>query len=90
MGNKNLNIATSSCTDRTCPVQREKSELKRKRSSVLHQMTIMGIDTSDWKRVNELCLNRRIAGKVFHKLSYEELNLVLIKLRIINRKRLKK
>jgi hypothetical protein len=61
-------------------------ELKRKRSSVLHQMQIMGIDTTDWKRVNELCLNKRIAGKLFHKLTYEELDAVLIKLRIIKRK----
>jgi hypothetical protein len=62
------------------------SELKRKRSSVLHQMQIMGIDTTDWKCVNELCLNKRIAGKLFHKLSYEELDAVLVKLRIIKRK----
>ncbi|MDR1340186.1 MAG: hypothetical protein LBK58_09065 [Prevotellaceae bacterium] len=62
-------------------------ELKRKRSSVLHQMQIMGMDTSDWKRINELCLNRRIAGKLFHRLSGDELDSVLLKLRIIKRKR---
>jgi hypothetical protein len=62
-------------------------QLKRKRSSVLHQMQIMGIDTSDWKRVNELCLNKRIAGKLFHKLSGDELDAVLLKLRIIKRKK---
>jgi hypothetical protein len=67
----------------------ETQQLKRKRSSVLHQMQIMGIDTTDWKRVNELCLNKRIAGKLFHKLSYAELDAALLKLRIINRKRLK-
>jgi hypothetical protein len=65
-------------------------ELKRKRSSVLHQMQIMGMDTSDWKRINELCLNRRIAGKLFHKLSGDELDSVLVKLRIIKRKETKK
>jgi hypothetical protein len=61
-------------------------ELKRKRSSLLHQMQIMGIDTCDWRRVNGLCTDRRIAGKPFHKMSCEELDGALTRLRIIKRK----
>lgn len=61
--------------------------LKRKRSSVLHQMQTMGIDTADWNKVDEVCQHPRIACKPFRELSADELDDVLIKLRIIQRKR---
>lgn len=48
--------------------------LQRKwRSKVLGQMQRMGVDTSDWARVDNFCRNPRIAGKTFARLSVGEL-----------------
>lgn len=63
-----------------------REELRRKRSAVLKQLQKMGIDTTDWNRVDAYCMNPRIAGKKFSKLTVEELETVNIKLRIIQRK----
>ena len=62
-------------------------EMKRKRSAVLHQMQLLGVDTDDWGKVDAFCQNKRIAGKVFRELDGEELDAMLVKLRIIRRKR---
>ena len=62
-------------------------EMKRKRSAVLHQMQLLGVDTADWGKVDAFCQNKRIAGKVFRELDGEELDAMLVKLRIIRRKR---
>ena len=64
--------------------------LRRKRSPVLHLMQKMGIDTSDWDRVNNYCLHPRIAGKEFRKLTTDELDVLAIKLRMIRRKDMEK
>lgn len=61
-------------------------ELRRKRSTVLKLMQKQGIDTTDWDRVDAYCLNPRIAGKRFVRLTTDELKTVAIKLRIIQRK----
>ncbi len=61
--------------------------LKKKRSDVLHQMQIMGINTADWKAVDSFCMDARIAGKKFRDLSGDELDSTLVKLRMIKRKR---
>ena len=63
-----------------------RQEMKRKRSAVLHQMQLLGVDTADWGKVDAYCLNKRIAGKVFRELDGEELDALLVKLRIIRRK----
>lgn len=63
-----------------------REELRRKRSAALHQLQKMGIDTTDWNRVNAYCSEPRIAGKEFRKLTTEELDLLVIKLRMIQRK----
>lgn len=63
-----------------------REELRRKRSAVLKQLQKMGIDTTDWDRVNAYLRNPRIAGKDFRRLTVEELETVNIKLRIIQRK----
>lgn len=63
-----------------------RAELRRMRSAVLHQLQIMGIDTTDWDRVNDYLRNPRVAGKEFRRLTIEELETVNIKLRIIQRK----
>ena len=62
-------------------------EMKRKRSAALHQMQLLGVDTADWARVDAFCTNPRIAGKVFRELDGEELDALLVKLRIIRRKK---
>lgn len=62
-------------------------EMKRKRSAVLHQMQLLGVDTADWGKVDAFCQNKRIAGKVFRELNGDELDALLVKLRIIRRKK---
>lgn len=62
------------------------SELrKKKRSIVLHLMQQLGIDTTDWTRINAFCRDRRIAGKEFRVLTLEELDALAVKLRTIRR-----
>ena len=60
--------------------------LKSKRSAVLHQMQLSGVDTADWKKVDAYCLDKRIAGKRFARLDREELEALLKKIRAIRRK----
>lgn len=62
-------------------------ELKRKRSAVLHQMQLYGVDTSNWTRVDEFCMNPRISGKRFRELDGDELESLLVKMRMIIRKK---
>ena len=61
-------------------------ELKRLRSVVLNLMQRMGVDTTDWNRVDALCLDHRIAGKVFRDLNIDELETVEKRLRAIEKK----
>lgn len=76
--------------ERTVPGSRLRrpvhDERRRWRSSVLHQMQKMGIDTSDWSRVNAFCQDARIAGKVFRELDTLELEALFRKLLSIERK----
>ena len=66
--------------------QKLREELRRKRSVCLKLMQQLGIDTTDWNRVNEFCNNPRIAGKPFVQISTAELEQLAIKLRAIQRK----
>lgn len=66
--------------------QKLREELRRKRSVCLKLMQQLGIDTTDWNRVNEFCSNPRIAGKPFVQVSTAELEQLAIKLRAIQRK----
>jgi len=63
-----------------------KAEIKRLRSSVLKRLQKMGIDTTDWAKVDTFCLQPRIAGKAFRHLSKEELTSLISKLEAILRK----
>lgn len=64
----------------------QKSEQKKRRSECLKLMQKLGIDTTDWTRINAFCDDRRIAGKVFARLTNEELEALSVKLRSIQRK----
>lgn len=61
-------------------------ELRRWRSAVLHQLQLIGIDTTDWNAINAYCLDKRIAGKAFNRMDINELEELLKKLRVIKRK----
>lgn len=63
-----------------------KDEQRKHRSLCLRLMQKLGIDTTDWVRVNAFCEDPRIAGKVFRRLSNEELDQLSVKLRTIERK----
>ncbi len=61
-------------------------QLRKKRSLCLKLMQQLGIDTTDWTRINSFCNDRRIAGKPFARLNAAELEALAAKLRIIQRK----
>ena len=63
-----------------------KDEQKKKRSLCLKLMQKLGIDTTDWTRINAFCQDQRIAGKAFARLTNEELDALADKLRAIQRK----
>ena len=64
--------------------------LKRQRSAVLLRLQKIGIDTTDWNRVNAFLEDIRIAGKPFYKLDYEELTGLIPKLEAILKKQTEK
>lgn len=66
--------------------KRFREELRRQRSICLKLMQKLGVDTSDWARVNDFCRNPRIAGTEFSRLTTEALEQLAVKLRIIQRK----
>ena len=63
-----------------------RKELRRKRSVCLKLMQQLGVDTTDWARVDNFCQNPRLAGKPFRNISIEELEDLTVKLRTIKRK----
>ncbi len=52
----------------------------------LNLMQKLGIDTSDWARINDFCSNPRIVGKAFRQITVDELDELAVKLRSIQRK----
>lgn len=62
-------------------------EIKRRRSAVLKRIQRLGIDTTVWANVDNFCINPRIAGKRFAKLSIGELSAMVPKLESMIRKR---
>lgn len=67
-------------------IRTAKDEQRKHRSQCLRLMQKLGINTTDWVRVNAFCEDPRIAGKVFRRLSNEELDQLAVKLRTIERK----
>lgn len=49
-----------------------REQLRKERSATLKLLQRVGIDTTDWARVNAFCLDRRIAGKEFARIGAEE------------------
>ena len=66
--------------------EKQREELRHRRSICLKQMQGLGIDTTDWARINNFCRHPRICGVEFGKLSTEELKALSVKLRSIKRK----
>lgn len=60
--------------------------LRKYRSAALKQMQRLGIDTTDWTRINAFCRDPRIAGREFGALTPEELEALTVKLRSIERR----
>ena len=66
--------------------QKLRQMMRRKRSLCLNLMQKLGIDTSDWARINDFCSNPRIVGKAFRQITVDELDELAVKLRSIQRK----
>lgn len=62
-----------------------KKELRKKRSLCLHLMQQIGVDTTDWPTVDNFCQNPKISGKRFAKMSPDELEVMQVKLRMIQK-----
>lgn len=63
-----------------------KDELRKERSATLKLMQKMGVDTTDWNRINLLCRDARIIGKDFYNITSDEHRELRRKLRGIERK----
>lgn len=63
-----------------------REKLRKHRSLCLKLMQQLGIDTTDWNRINAFCRDGRIAGKPFGMLNLEGLEQLARKLRSIERK----
>ncbi len=76
--------------DRCCTDLERKSgyrdQLRKERSATLKLMQKAGIDTTDWNRVNAFCLDPRIAGKEFARLTIGEHAQLRRKIRAIDGK----
>lgn len=59
---------------------------RKSRSAVLNRIQRLGVDTTDFSKVNAFCQDRRIAGKPFGMLSAEELDALIPKLESMLRK----
>ena len=73
------------CDDLERKVGRQ-DELRKERSKTLRLMQQMGVDTTDWNRVNLLCRDARIIGKDFYHITVEEHLELRRKLKSIERK----
>lgn len=62
------------------------AERRRLRSAVLKRLQKIGVDTTDFSKVDAFCLNGRIAGKPFGMLTIGELEALIPKLEAIGRK----
>lgn len=68
----------------------EESITKSLRSSILTRLQKHGIDTTDWKRVNQFMEQKRIAGKRLYEMEIHEMRALIPKLESILAKEAKK
>lgn len=84
---ESLHEMTRSEYDRMCDAVEERSgrkaELRKQRSRTLRLMQQMGIDTTDWAKIDDFCRNPRIMGKVFRHITVDEHGGLQRKLRAI-------
>lgn len=59
---------------------------RKSRSAVLNRIQRLGVDTTDFSKVNAFCQDRRIAGKPFGMLTVSELDALIPKLEAMLRK----
>lgn len=64
----------------------ERERLRKKRSQVLRQMQLMGVDTTNWRRVDLLCKHPKIMGKPFKWCTVADFDAMFRKLKAIERK----
>lgn len=64
-----------------------KRTIRRHRSGVLKCLTRLGVDTSDWDKVNAYLCQKKICGKKLYELSLDELAALRAKLEAIIRKK---
>ena len=62
------------------PLSEQERALKAARSAVLTRLQKMGIDTTDFGKVDQFCMINKIAGKLFRHLTLEELKDLIPKL----------
>lgn len=86
MTNTEYNLMCDSIDPKVNKVLRERTEIKADRSAVLKRLQKLGVDTTDWNKVDAFCLNKRIAGKKFYELSCDELKGMIPKLIAIAKK----
>lgn len=84
---ESLHDMTRAEYDRMCDAVEERSgrkaELRKQRSRTLRLMQQMGIDTTDWAKIDDFCRNPRIMGKVFRHITVDEHSALQRKLRAI-------
>ncbi len=84
---ESLHEMTRAEYDRMCDAVEERSgrkaELRKQRSRTLRLMQQMGIDTTDWAKIDDFCRNPRIMGKVFRHITVDEHGGLQRKLRAI-------
>ena len=68
------------------PKSGQRELLRKRRSQALHVIQRLGVDTTDWPRINAFCRDKRIAGAEFYDLGPEELAALTVKLRGIERR----
>lgn len=67
-------------------LEKSMAELRRWRSICLRLMQEIGVDTTDWKAVDNYCRSPKIAGRDFHRLHPFSLERLSLKLRMILKK----
>ena len=62
------------------PLSEQERAIKAARSAVLKRLQQMGIDTTDFAKVDQFCMINKIAGKLFRHLTLDELKGLIPKL----------